>query len=253
MEYEESPSPKRYPALLSDEDVDADDEDCCIATAQDSPLTADRLALREPEPVDSEETIPIGSQYTVRPPSPPLASSQCTAAHANYAYASTFGEIFGMEGLESSSMPSLSPDESSTGSGSESDECHWLAATNTLNSRSLPPPSPSSSRTIVAHPGSLSAATAESSLGLAAMELSEQCRREAEAQAEVQTRSQTIGRSPSPSAERPASSLQSTVHELSPPPAEEQPLRKIPRYGKCATGKFSTDEVFDACDALGGF
>jgi len=185
---------------------------------------------------DAEDVTPVGSQATVRPPSPPLSSSSCTAAHANYAYASTFGEMFGMEGVETSSIPSLSPDESSTGSGSESDECHW-------SMRGQVRPFQMPVRTLVAHPGNLTAATAESSLGLAAMELSEQCRREEEA----------LNRSRSPSMERPSLSRQSTLHEISPPPSEEQPPRKNARYGMCAMGKFSRDEVFDACDALGGF
>lgn len=244
MDCDETGSPKALSALLADNSM-LDEEDLGTPREEAPIRSRDWLALNAPEPQsDAEDCTPVGSQQPIRPPSPPLASSQCTAAHANYAYASTFGEIFGMEGLETSSIPSLSPDESSTGSGSESDECHWSnRPPSSAAGRSLSP-----SRTIVSHPASLSAATAESSLGLAAMELSEQCRREALAA------ESSIGRSRSPSAERPTLARQSPHnHELSPPPAEEQPLRKVPRYGMCAMGKFSRDEVFDACDALGGF
>lgn len=217
-------------AAIAGPEVSAEEADHAPANIEWLPSTASE------SDADVEDVTPVGSQATVRPPSPPLSSSSCTAAHAKYAYTSTFGEMFGIEGVETSSIPSLSPDESSTGSGSESDECHW-----SIRGQGRPFQMPV--RTLVAHPGNLSAATAESSLGAAAMELSEQCRREEEA----------LHRSRSPSMERPTLSRQSTSHEISPPPAGEQPPRKNARYGMCAMGKFSRDEVFDACDALGGF
>ena len=203
------------------------------------------------------DVTPLGSYsgrsstFTAAPPSPPLQSSPCTAAHVHYAYASTFGAgsptRAAAEGLESLTVPALSPDESSTGSGSESDDCGgvWRLPT------SAGPSSSTRARQYVPSTvSSLSSATADTSLGLAAAELCAQVREEERYPARLR------GRSPTPQSQTSSGESSRRVtpsHEVSPPPQEEQPVRKQPRRGLCGMGKWSRDDVFDSCDALGGF
>jgi len=74
---------------------------------------------------DTDKWISYGDASFAAPPSPPLPSSPCTAAHTAFAYASTDSELTG-DGLslEHSPVPTLCHEDSS--SGSDSDECHWL-------------------------------------------------------------------------------------------------------------------------------
>lgn len=307
----------------SEEEQEDEEQSEYYISSRQGDSTASRgrwLCVSEVENSDSYFTghdalLPTSSRQMAAPPSPPMPSSTSTSAHANFAYtAATSAGLLnsqnngdtlsaikgdtsangGGEVLESFSVPSLSPDESSMGSGSEeSDDCQWESH---RSSRSSSPPI-SKSITSVGHPSSYSsaAATAESSLGLAAQELCDQQRREQEQDDRIRGRtliSTSSGRYPSYSFDNNNNSLESASfpshynsnrstsssssissassagtthqqkstgssswnHELSPPPSEEQPRRKSARFnGMCAMGKFSRDEVFDACDALGGF
>jgi hypothetical protein len=75
---------------------------------------------------DPDKWISYGDATCAAPPSPPLPSSPCTAAHTAFAYASTDNALTG-DGLslEHSPVPALCHEDSSC-SGSDSDDYHWL-------------------------------------------------------------------------------------------------------------------------------
>lgn len=65
---------------------------------------------------------------------------------------------------------------------------------------------------------------------------------------------------PSSTASSPSSMTGNFTHEISPPPQEEQPARKVQRrsdqkgFGSCIKKRFcSSDDMWESCEALGGF
>lgn len=148
------------------------------------------------------------------PPSPPLASSPCTAAHTAYAYANTLGELSNHQ-WDHCPVPGLVMDDSSS---SDSDEYNWL------NRCSL-----------------------DTSFGAAAREIACQ-----DAIMQHDSTVSSGSRSPPFSLEKVDQQHQDGGAALKArrDEPEEMPIKKIARR---TIGKYNRDDLYASCEALGGF
>ena len=183
-------------------------------------------------------------RHAAAPPSPPLASSPCTAAHSAFAYASAFGELSSTQtnGSNSSSsggggawehspVPALVLDDSS---GSDSDESHWL------NRCSLDSSFGAAARELSAHDDAIllpdSSLVSPSTPASSALHDGDD-----DEDDDVDTPYLHEGREQVTVIHQPSGRRDER---------DEMPVKKCARR---AIGKFGRDDLYASCDALGGF